>query len=86
MIFELNKKSQLPSVDTALPGRKTPMIVESRHFVNGNSIKRPFPEGIEQALFGLGCFWGAERKFWELAGVYSTGVVYTGGITPNPSY
>jgi peptide-methionine (S)-S-oxide reductase len=86
MIFELNKKSQLLSVDTALPGRQTPMIVESRHFVNGNSIKSPFPEGIEQALFGLGCFWGAERKFWELAGVYSTAVVYAGGITPNPSY
>jgi peptide-methionine (S)-S-oxide reductase len=86
MIIELNKKSQLPSVDTALPGRQTPMIVESRHFVNGNSINPPFPEGIEQALFGLGCFWGAERKFWELAGVYSTAVVYAGGITPNPSY
>ncbi len=86
MIFGLNKKSQLPSVDTALSGRKAPMIVESRHFVNGNSIKRPFPEDIEQALFGLGCFWGAERKFWGLAGVYSTAVVYTGGITPNPSY
>ena len=86
MIIELNKKSQLPSVDTALPGRQTPMIVESRHFVNGNSINPPFPEGIEQALFGLGCFWGAERKFWELAGVYSTAVDYAGGITPNPSY
>jgi peptide-methionine (S)-S-oxide reductase len=86
MILGLNKKSQLPSEDAALPGRQTPMTVDSHHFVNGNSIKPPFPEDIEQALFGLGCFWGAERKFWELAGVYSTAVGYAGGLTPNPSY
>ncbi len=85
-MFGLNKKSQFPSADAALPGRQTPMTVDSRHFVNGNSIKPPFPEDIEQALFGLGCFWGAERKFWELVGVYSTAVGYAGGLTPNPSY
>lgn len=86
MIFGLNKKSQLPDAKDALPGRNTPMVVDSRHFVNGNSITPPFPEATKQALFGLGCFWGAERKFWELAGVYSTAVGYAGGITPNPSY
>ncbi len=86
MIFGLNNKSQIPSIDAALPGRQTPMPVDSRHFVNGNLIKPPFPEDIEQALFGLGCFWGVERKFWELAGIYSTAVGYAGGITPNPSY
>lgn len=85
-MFGLNNKSQIPSVDAVLPGRQTPMTVDSRHFVNGNSIKPPFPEDIEQALFGLGCFWGVERKFWELAGVYSTAVGYAGGLTPNPSY
>ncbi len=86
MMFELNKKSHFPSTDTVLLGRQTPMTVDSRHFVNGNSIKQPFPEDVEQALFGLGCFWGAERKFWELAGVYSTAVGYAGGLTPNPNY
>jgi len=85
-MFGLNKKSQFPSIETALPGRKTPMVVDNSHFVNGNPIKPPFPKDIEQALFGLGCFWGAERKFWELAGVYSTAVGYAGGLTPNPSY
>ncbi len=86
MIFGLNNKSQFPSDDAALPGRQTSMVVDSRHFVNGNTIKPPFPASIEQALFGLGCFWGAERKFWELEGVYSTAVGYAGGLTPNPSY
>ncbi len=86
MIFGLNKKSQLPRVDEALPGRQTPVIVDNQHFVNGNSIKPPFSEDIEQVIFGLGCFWGAERKFWKLAGVYSTAVGYAGGLTPNPIY
>jgi len=82
----LDKNTQFPSAGAALPGRQTPLTVDSCHFVNGNSIKPPFPENIEQALFGLGCFWGVERKFWELTGVYSTAVGYAGGLTPNPSY
>jgi peptide-methionine (S)-S-oxide reductase len=86
MIFGLNKKSQMPAVDEALPGRQKPMTVDSRHFVNGNTITSPFPENSAKALFGLGCFWGVERKFWELSGVYSTAVGYAGGLTPNPDY
>jgi peptide-methionine (S)-S-oxide reductase len=86
MIFGINKKSQLPSTEEALPGRQSPMAVENRHFVNDNHIAPPFPEDAERALFGLGCFWGAERRFWEQAGVYSTAVGYAGGFTPNPTY
>ena len=85
-MFGLGKKTTLPGADDALPGRSTPMPVADRHFVNGNAIKAPFPDGLEQAVFGLGCFWGAERRFWELDGVYSTAVGYAGGLTPNPSY
>ena len=62
------------------------MPLENRHFVNGHPIKQPFPEGLETAVFGLGCFWGAERKFWEVPGVYSTAVGYAAGLTPNPTY
>jgi len=86
MLFGLNKKSQLPGSEEALPGRQTPMTVENRHFVNGNSIIPPFPEDTEKTLFGIGCFWGAERRFWEQTGVYSTAVGYAGGFTPNPTY
>jgi len=67
-------------------GRATPLDVEPSHFVNGNPIKAPFPEGLEQALFAMGCFWGAERRFWETPGVYTTAVGYAGGLTPNPTY
>jgi peptide-methionine (S)-S-oxide reductase len=70
----------------ALPGREQPMHVAERHLVLGNPLQPPFPEGIEQAIFGMGCFWGAERIFWEAAGVYTTAVGYAGGITPNPTY
>jgi peptide-methionine (S)-S-oxide reductase len=70
----------------ALPGRDTPMPVPERHFVNGNALASPYPEGLEQAMFGLGCFWGAERKFWEADGVWVTAVGYAAGITPNPTY
>ncbi|MFN7985709.1 MAG: peptide-methionine (S)-S-oxide reductase MsrA, partial [Vicinamibacterales bacterium] len=70
----------------ALPGRTQPMPVPDTHFVNGNRISPPFPAGLEQALFGMGCFWGAERKFWQLDGVYSTAVGYAAGYTPNPTY
>jgi peptide-methionine (S)-S-oxide reductase len=86
MIFGLNKKLQLPSAGEALPGRDIPIVIDNRHFVNGNVIAPPFPAGIEQALFGLGCFWGAERKFWQVPGIFSTAVGYAGGITPNPTY
>jgi peptide-methionine (S)-S-oxide reductase len=75
-----------PAPSEALPGRDEEMPVAEKHFVSGNSLQAPFPEGMEMALFGLGCFWGAERKFWELEGVYSTAVGYAGGITPNPDY
>ena len=85
-MFFARKKIEMPSAEQALPGRETPLPAPERHFVNGNRIKPPFPEGLAQALFGLGCFWGAERKFWELEGVYATAVGYAGGHTPNPTY
>jgi peptide-methionine (S)-S-oxide reductase len=85
-MFFTGKKSTLPTATEALPGRKTEMPVEEIHFVNGNRIKPPFPEGMQTAIFGLGCFWGAERRFWQQAGVYSTAVGYAGGLTPNPTY
>lgn len=80
------KKLSMPKSAAALPGRSEPIPVPSQHFVNGNSLTPPFPEGMEMALFGLGCFWGAERKFWQQDGVYSTSVGYAGGYTPNPTY
>ncbi len=85
MIFP-GKKTILPAADEALPGRNTPIAVSATHYVNGNRIVAPFPEAAQCAQFGLGCFWGAERKFWELAGVYSTAAGYAAGLTPNPSY
>ncbi len=86
VLFGFGKKSTLPSPQEALPGRAEAMSLTNRHFVNGNSLQPPFPEGMELALFGMGCFWGAERKFWQLPGVYSTSVGYAGGFTPNPTY
>ena len=80
------KKAEMPTADQALPGRATPLKVPDTHFVNGNRIQAPVPAGIEEAVFGLGCFWGAERKFWQLPGVYSTAVGYAGGPTRNPTY
>jgi peptide-methionine (S)-S-oxide reductase len=76
----------MPSADEALPGRDQAMAVTDRHFINGNPLKPPFPKGMEQVVFGLGCFWGAERKFWELDGVYTTAVGYAAGYTSNPTY
>ena len=76
----------MPSASEALTGRREEMSVTNRHFVNGHPIKPPFPESMELAMFGLGCFWGAERKFWQAEGVYSTAVGYAGGFTPNPTY
>lgn len=72
--------------NSALPGRVQEMPVPARHFVNGKSLKPPFPTGLEQAVFGMGCFWGVERMFWEAPGVYTTAVGYAGGTTPNPTY
>ncbi len=76
----------MPSAAEALPGRDRALPVPAAHFVNGAPLKPPFPEGLEEAVFGLGCFWGAERKFWQTTGVYSTAVGYAGGYTPNPTY
>jgi peptide-methionine (S)-S-oxide reductase len=86
MLFLKQKKLELPTPAEALPGRAERIPVPDRHFVNGNPIAPPFPAGLEQGVFGLGCFWGAERKFWEAPGVWTTAVGYAGGVTPNPSY
>ncbi len=80
------KKSEMPSPSDALPGRAATIAVPDKHHVNGNPLVPPFPAGMELALFGMGCFWGAERKFWQLEGVYSTAVGYAAGSTPNPTY
>ena len=83
-LFE--RKVEMPDASRALPGRSEPMPVSNRHFVNGNPIMPPFPDGLARAMFALGCFWGAERKFWQAPGVYTTAVGYAGGYTPNPTY
>jgi len=79
-------KTRMPEPSTALPGRSESMSVNNQHFVHGHPIKPPFPEGMECGMFGLGCFWGAEKKFWSIDGVYTTAVGYAGGYTPNPTY
>lgn len=85
-LFGFGKKVAMPTPTQALPGRTEKMPVPATHFVNNNPLKPPFPEGMETAMFGLGCFWGAERKFWQQNGVYSTAVGYAAGYTPNPTY
>ena len=85
-IFGFGKKLSLPSPEQALPGRSEPIPVPAHHYVNGNPLKPPFPDGMETAIFGMGCFWGAERKFWQENGVYTTAVGYAAGSTPNPTY
>jgi peptide-methionine (S)-S-oxide reductase len=85
MLFS-SRKSQMIDPDRALPGRDAPMPVPARHEVLGTPIAPPFPEGLEQIVIGMGCFWGAERVFWQAEGVYTTAVGYAGGYTPNPSY
>ncbi|HEX7037139.1 MAG TPA: peptide-methionine (S)-S-oxide reductase MsrA [Pseudomonadales bacterium] len=82
----LEQKLRMPSAQDALPGRDARMPVPSAHYVSGAPLKPPFPDGIRQAVFGLGCFWGAERRFWQTPGVFTTAVGYAGGITPNPTY
>src|SRR5205814_9608147 len=80
------KSRKIPSTNEALTGRAEAMRVADVHFVNGHPLEPPFPNGLERAIFAMGCFWGAERKFWQTKGVYSTAVGYAGGVTPNPTY
>jgi peptide-methionine (S)-S-oxide reductase len=82
----MKKKSVMPDEHEALPGRATPLSVPQTHFVNGHRIVPPFPANLREVVFGMGCFWGVERLFWQLPGVYSTAVGYAGGFTPNPTY
>jgi peptide-methionine (S)-S-oxide reductase len=86
MFFSPSKKLQIPSVADALPGRASAIRVSPTHFVNDNRIAPPFPAGMAKAVFGMGCFWGAEKAFWKVPGVYSTAVGYAAGHTPNPTY
>ncbi len=85
-MFFTRHKISMPTPEEALPGRNQPIPVPERHFVSGNRIVPPFPEGLQTAVFGMGCFWGAERVFWQIPGVYATAVGYAGGHTPNPTY
>jgi peptide-methionine (S)-S-oxide reductase len=85
-MFSFRKRTAMPSESEALPGRAQAIPTAERHFVNGHNLKAPYPEGMEQVVFGLGCFWGAEKAFWGLPGVYVTAVGYSGGTTPNPTY
>jgi peptide-methionine (S)-S-oxide reductase len=86
-MFMFKKKLDIPTAEEALPGRQTPIPTAARHFVNGNPLKGPYRQGLETAVFGMGCFWGAERKFWELGdGIFTTAVGYAAGSTPNPTY
>src|SRR4030088_2361599 len=85
-MFGLRNKTTLIDPDSALPGRAQEMPVADRHAVLGTPLKPPFPDGLEQVVVGMGCFWGAEKVFWETPGVYTTAVGYAGGFTPNPSY
>ncbi len=85
-MFFMRKSAEMPTADTALPGRSEPIPTATHHFVNGNPLAGPHPEGLETVLFGLGCFWGAERAFWTIPGVWVTAVGYAAGLTPNPTY
>ena len=86
MAFFARHKTHMPTDEEALPGRDEPIPVPERHYVLDAPLRPPFPDGLETAIFGMGCFWGAERKFWEADGVFTTAVGYAGGFTPNPTY
>ena len=86
VLFRFGKKLDVPTPEEALPGRAESMKVPSEHYVNGNPLLPPYPDGMEIAIFGMGCFWGAERIFWQQEGVFTTAVGYAAGITPNPTY
>ncbi len=85
-MFGLGRKTSMPSLEEALPGRARAIEPPASHFVNEHPLVGPFPQGMQMAMFGMGCFWGAEKGFWQLPGVYSTAVGYAGGFTPNPTY
>ena len=85
-LFDIRRKRALPAAGEALPGRQEAMAVPAAHFVNGNPLQGPFPDHLEQAMFGMGCFWGVERKFWQADGVFTTAAGYAAGQTPNPTY
>ncbi len=85
-LFDIRRKHAMPTAETALPGRDQAMPVPAAHHVNGNPLRGPFPGHLAQAMFGMGCFWGVERKFWQLPGVYTTAAGYAAGLTPNPTY
>jgi peptide-methionine (S)-S-oxide reductase len=85
-LFDIRRKHSMPTANTALPGRSDTMPVPAAHFVNGNPLRGPFPAHLQQAIFGMGCFWGVERKFWQLPGVFTTAAGYAAGLTPNPTY
>jgi peptide-methionine (S)-S-oxide reductase len=85
-LFDIRRKHAMPTPQTALPGRADVMPVPAAHFVNGNPLRGPFPAYLQQAVFGMGCFWGVERKFWQLPGVFTTAAGYAAGLTPNPTY
>lgn len=86
-MFSFRKRTDLPTAAEALPGRSSPIPTAERHFINGRPLLPPYPDGMEKALFGLGCFWGAERKFWQLGdGIWITAAGYAAGVTPNPTY
>jgi peptide-methionine (S)-S-oxide reductase len=86
LIDMFNKKTTMPAPDAALPGREQPIPTSATHFVNGRALQGPYPEGFKTVLFGMGCFWGAERLLWKIPGVWVTAAGYSGGITPNPTY
>jgi len=85
-LFNIRKKRAMPTAESALPGNDTVMKIPSEHFVNNNPLSEPFPSEMEKAVFGMGCFWGVERIFWQMPGVYTTAVGYSAGVTANPTY
>jgi peptide-methionine (S)-S-oxide reductase len=85
-MFSFRKKLEMPAAQSALPGRADPIPTAEKHFISGRALKGPYPDGMERAVFGLGCFWGAEKAFWQIPGVWVTAVGYAAGLTPNPTY